>query len=1119
MGRDYWLGFPKGYDPAKTYWVVATAHYFTGTGNDLKNFELPGVNQDYIVVSPSYPQSEKDGFYQVLMGQADKQLLDLFQKLKTQYRLHDKMFLYGFSGGAQFSHRFAMAYPRAVIGCSAHSAGTWGSQSWNGPDTSPEAIGIPFFVSCGTDDTQIPAGSYFYSRIAAASFYFDESLLKQGMCLKARFWEGYAHAPSPKIYTLNSECFELATTGMFPDQRKVVNDEIGRIDAMISQGKLVEAKTALTALPTVNLPWPAAKNPTWFPLASAPWSPIRDEQMAAVRPSFVAQGVVGLCTTDPESGPRDYYVDDSNENVYGWNVNQAVKESLSKRMKSWIAELIADREAKLPPSTIVAPAITTPPASITVTAPATATFTVVATGTPAPTYQWRKGGTAISGATAASYTTPATVIGDNGAQFSVVVTNSAGTATSTNATLTVTAAPVAPAITAQPAQQSVLVGQTATFTVVATGTPAPTYQWRKGGTAISGATAASYTTPATVIGDNGAQFSVVVTNSAGTATSANGTLTVTAAPVAPAITAQPAQQSVLVGQTATFTVVATGTPAPTYQWRKGGTAISGATAASYTTPATVIGDNGAQFSVVVTNSAGTATSTNGTLTVTAAPVAPAITAQPAQQSVIVGQTATFTVVATGTPAPTYQWRKGGTAISGATAASYTTPVTVISDNGALFSVVVTNSAGTATSTNGTLTVTAAPVAPAITAQPAQQSVIVGQTATFTVVATGTPAPTYQWRKGGTAISGATAASYTTPVTVISDNGAQFSVVVTNSAGTATSTNGTLTVTAAPVAPAITAQPAQQSVIVGQTATFTVVATGTPAPTYQWRKGGTAISGATAASYTTPVTVISDNGAQFSVVVTNSAGTATSANATLTVQAIPPTNTAPVVNAGVDQAITLPLGATLDGTVTDDGLPGSGLTYAWTTVSGPAAVTFVDSAVVDATVTFSAPGSYVLRLTSSDGAVSVSDDITVTVNAAVPVNTAPVVNAGVDQAITLPDIATLNGTVTDDGLPSASVTHAWSLIAGPDSVTFSTPTSLETSVSFTTAGSYVLRLTVSDGQLTTTDEVTVSVAPAPLPSASALMPPVTSGGDSCAAGGLGVVLSSLAMALRLRRRRR
>jgi len=115
-----------------------------------------------------------------------------------------------------------------------------------------------------------------------------------------------------------------------------------------------------------------------------------------------------------------------------------------------------------------------------------------------------------------------------------VVTNSVGNATSGNATLTVNAPPpTAPAITTQPASQTVTVGQTAAFSVVASGTAPLTYQWRKNGTAITGATAASYTTPATVLGDNGALFSVVVTNSAGNVTSGNATLTVNAAPTVP----------------------------------------------------------------------------------------------------------------------------------------------------------------------------------------------------------------------------------------------------------------------------------------------------------------------------------------------------------------------------------------------------------------------------------------------------------------------------------------------------------------------------------------------------------------------------------------------------------
>jgi hypothetical protein len=89
------------------------------------------------------------------------------------------------------------------------------------------------------------------------------------------------------------------------------------------------------------------------------------------------------------------------------------------------------------------------------------------------------------------------------------------------------------------------------------------------------------------------------------------------AATAPSITAQPADASVAVGATATFSVTATGTAPLTYQWQKGGAAIAGATAASYTTPATVAGDSASTFVVVVTNAMGTATSNAATLTVTA----------------------------------------------------------------------------------------------------------------------------------------------------------------------------------------------------------------------------------------------------------------------------------------------------------------------------------------------------------------------------------------------------------------------------------------------------------------------------------------------------------------------
>lgn len=178
-----------------------------------------------------------------------------------------------------------------------------------------------------------------------------------------------------------------------------------------------------------------------------------------------------------------------------------------------------------------------------------------------------------------------------------------------------TTKPTAPGFSAQPASQSVAVGQQAAFFVMVTGTAPFTYQWQKNSQDISGATSSSYSTPPAVSGDNGATFRVVVTNAAGTATSAAATLTVTAAPVGPTITTQPSNQTVSAGQTATFSVAASGTAPLMYQWQKNNLNISGATSATYVTPPTVSGDNGASFRVMVTNAVNSVTSNSATLTV------------------------------------------------------------------------------------------------------------------------------------------------------------------------------------------------------------------------------------------------------------------------------------------------------------------------------------------------------------------------------------------------------------------------------------------------------------------------------------------------------------------------
>ena len=270
-----------------------------------------------------------------------------------------------------------------------------------------------------------------------------------------------------------------------------------------------------------------------------------------------------------------------------------------------------------PPPVATAPAITVQPQSVTVLDGQSASFGVTASGTAPLTYQWRRNGSDIAGATGNAYALAAATLADSGASFSVQVSNSAGPVTSNAATLTVN--PVAPSIATQPASIGVPQGQAATFAVVAVGSAPLAYQWRRGGVDIAGANAnaASFTTPVAVIGDNGVLFSVVVSNATGSVTSAEATLTVSAASAGPSITAQPAAVTVAASATASFTVTAIGSAPLAYQWRRNAVNVTGATAASYTTPATAVGDDGARFSVVVSNALGSVTSGEALLTVTA----------------------------------------------------------------------------------------------------------------------------------------------------------------------------------------------------------------------------------------------------------------------------------------------------------------------------------------------------------------------------------------------------------------------------------------------------------------------------------------------------------------------
>ena len=205
-------------------------------------------------------------------------------------------------------------------------------------------------------------------------------------------------------------------------------------------------------------------------------------------------------------------------------------------------------------------------------------------------------------------------------------------------------------------------------------------------------------------------------------------------------------------------------------------------------------------------------------------------------------------------------------------------------------------------------------------------------------------------------------------------------------------------------------------------------------------------------------------------------------ATLVANVGTPVNQSPTVNAGADQTITLPSSANLSGTASDDGLPNppASLVTTWSKVSGPGTVTFGNANSLNTTADFSVSGSYVLRLTADDGALTAADDVIVNAVNQPPPNQAPTVNAGADQTITLPNAATLSGTVSDDGLPNppAALTTIWSKVSGPGTVTFGNANSLNTTADFSTVGTYVLRLTADDGALTATDDVTISAVNQP-----------------------------------------
>jgi hypothetical protein len=545
------------------------------------------------------------------------------------------------------------------------------------------------------------------------------------------------------------------------------------------------------------------------------------------------------------------------------------------------------------------PVITTQPVAQTFCASATLNLSIVATGS-GISYQWKKGSTAlvdggtISGSTTNSLTITSTSVSDAGT-YTCVASSCGNSVTSSGAIIQINAPP---GISTQPIAQSICAGLNAVFSVVATGT-LPTYQWKLNGVAISNNAIYSGAQAATlnVIAPTGAQagnYSCTITGSC--------TPIVTSTAVALAIssginiTTQPVATSVCIGAAASFSVVATGTSL-TYQWQKNGVNLTnGGTITGATTPtlsiSSVVAGDATNYKCFLTSSCGNVTTTAVVLSVTSAP---AITTQPtATQTICAGQSASFSVIATG--ATTYQWVKGGTNlvdggnVSGATTSTLQLANISATDATVYKCVIMGACAPAVTTNNATLVVNNIPT---ITSQPISKTICSGLSTTYNIVATGANL-TYQWQLNNVALvdggvlSGASTSTLSL-TSVTSANAGNYTCIVSGTcAPNSTSTIASLTVNSTAT---ISSNPTDVTSCVGQTSTFTLGTTGSGI-TYQWKKGGINlvnggnISGATLAVLSIANTALTDAG-QYSCTITNScSGTLNSTNATLTVNSLP-----------------------------------------------------------------------------------------------------------------------------------------------------------------------------------------------------------------------------------------